>query len=344
MSRVEDTELSGLGDLSVEEVYEHIDSLSELRPGPVDLYKRWERQQWSASALDFTVDREQWQRFDPYTRTGLDEFFTGFFVGEQAVTDTLSPLVMGAPDLESRLFLSTQLVDEARHSYFFDRFYEEVVGLPGSFGERLDRARSLTSSTAFNAIFERDLVDLTDAVRLDPSDYGKWVEAVCLYHFMVEGILALVGQRMILQVLKANNILPAFRAGFTAVTRDESRHVSFAVWALRVAIEKGFESNIASALDRSLENCIRIYANPEFRIVIPKGLPPQARMDPRKNWRFAIESLSKRLRAAGVNAELMTHVEESGWKYVWAAVEEYESRWDEDHPVREWERGEIGAS
>ena len=58
---VERTPLQGLADLSTDVVYTHVDYLGRELPGPVDLYRRWERQQWSATEIDFTVDRQQWQ-------------------------------------------------------------------------------------------------------------------------------------------------------------------------------------------------------------------------------------------------------------------------------------------
>jgi len=338
--RVEKSDMEGLNDLSVEDLYDHIDALTEQRPGPIDLFRRWESQQWSVTDLDFAEDKLQWQLFDPFTRSGLEEFFAGFFVGEQAVTDTLAPLVSAAPDEGSRLFLATQLVDEARHSYFFARFYEEVLGI-SPMADALSSAKRWTDSTAYRNVFERDLVALTDAVRLDPTDYAAWVEAVTLYHMMVEGILALVGQRMLLQLLRANKILPGFRTGFTAVTRDESRHVNFAVWALAGAVKQGMEPSIRRAVDRSLEDCLRVYLNPEYLVVIPEGLPPEARMDPRANWRFGIESLIKRLKSAGVDPEYLKDTDAAWWDAVGKALSEYEEKWGTEHPVRQWERGEV---
>ena len=118
---VETTPLEGLANLQTDVVYTHIDFLGRELPGPVDLYQRWERQQWSATAIDFGVDRQQWQSMHPTVRDRLESTLGGFFYGEQAVTDTLSPLVMGAPDEENRLFLSTQVVDEARHVEVYAR-------------------------------------------------------------------------------------------------------------------------------------------------------------------------------------------------------------------------------
>lgn len=341
--RVEETSLDGLKDVDVEDVYVHMDVLLRDRPGPLDLYRRWEQQQWSASALDFSHDRRQWERFDPFTRDDLQGIFSGFFVGEQAVTDTLSPLLHAAPDEESRLFLATQVVDEARHAYFFARFFEEVLEVGGTIAEAIGYARDWTDSEAYNQVFDRDLVQATDAVRLNPGDYGKWVEGITIYHLMIEGILALTGQRLLLRGLRQSNILPAFRSGFTAVTRDESRHVNFGVWALQQAVGRGYTDAIRSAVDRTFRPCLRIYANPEFRIVIPESIPVESRVDPRMNWSFALDSLTKRLRAAGIDGDYLVALEARGWEIIWEAVGEYERRHGE-HPVRFWERREESVS
>src|SRR5258708_19313290 len=98
---------------------------------------------------------------------------------------------------------------------------------------------------------------------------------------MIEGILALVGQRLLLRLLKNLNLMPAFRAGFTAVTRDGSRHVNYGIWALRRAVTDGEEAHIRAAVDRCLRPCLRIYVNPERLIEIPAALPPNARAAPR---------------------------------------------------------------
>ena len=183
---VETTPLAGLADLSTDVVYTHVEFLGRELPGPIDLYQRWERQQWSATEIDFGVDREQWLGLHPAIRDQLEATFGGFFFGEQAVTDTLSPLVMGAPDEDNRLFLSTQLVDEARHSYFFGRVYHDVLGVAGGLHEALVHVGEVRqgSGGGYGRIFDPDggeLVTMTDAVRRDPGDYRTWVGAVTLY-------------------------------------------------------------------------------------------------------------------------------------------------------------------
>ena len=51
---------------------------------------------------------------------------SSFFIGEQRVAAELGPMMRAAPDEDMRIFLCTQIADEARHVAFFDRFYAEV--------------------------------------------------------------------------------------------------------------------------------------------------------------------------------------------------------------------------
>ena len=51
---------------------------------------------------------------------------SAFFVGEQRVAAELGPMMRACPDEDMRIFLCTQIADEARHVAFFDRFYAEV--------------------------------------------------------------------------------------------------------------------------------------------------------------------------------------------------------------------------
>src|SRR5918992_1158962 len=166
MSRIERRRLTAMtietNDFATEndDVYVQMDWLLQSRPTPIDLYNRWERQNWSTQDLDFSEDAQHWRDMAGLMegfRTELQRTFTLFFVGEQAVTDTLSPLVHAAPDEPSRIFLSTQLVDEARHSVFFSRFFDEVIGLSGGLSEALAQLRDRTVG-GFREVFDRDLV------------------------------------------------------------------------------------------------------------------------------------------------------------------------------------------
>ena len=345
---VEKSSLEALGTLSPDVVYAHVDYLGRELPGPIDLYQRWERQQWSATEIDFSVDRRQWQAMSTSMREQIEGAFLAFFYGEQAVTDTLSPLVHAAPAEEDRLFLATQLVDEARHSYFFARVFNEVLDVAGGLRETLATAADMRfRGGGYGRIFDPEdgeLVTLTDAVRTEPHEYSRWVQAVTIYHLMVEGMLALPGQRNVLRLLRANGLLPAFWAGFTAVTRDESRHVSYGVWALREAVRAGRESDIRTVVDRALPHCLAVGTNPEIKLPRPRDVPPSVRVDPREQWAFVVDAITKRLRTAAVGAEYVADVDQRSWSLIRERVAEYERRHGEEHPVRAWERGEVSAA
>ena len=92
-----------------------------------ELYELWERQQWRTQDLDFSQDRRDWhERFDAEERFARMYGLSSFFIGEQRVAAELGPMMRAAPTEEMRIFLCTQIADEARHVAFFDRFYSEV--------------------------------------------------------------------------------------------------------------------------------------------------------------------------------------------------------------------------
>src|SRR5437660_10792746 len=79
---------------------------------------------------------------------------------------------------------------------------------------------------------------VSERIRQEPGDLAHLVEGITLYHVVVEGTMALAGQRGILEFYRARGLFPAFRGGFTAVARDESRHVVFGVKFLREMIQR----------------------------------------------------------------------------------------------------------
>ena len=80
------------------------------------------------------------------------------------------------------------------------------------------------------------------------------VRGVTVYMIVIEGTLALTGARFMLRSLKEMDVLPGFRAGFTAVNRDESRHVGFGVKFLADAIKEDprHKQTIADTLQETL--------------------------------------------------------------------------------------------
>jgi ribonucleoside-diphosphate reductase beta chain len=199
-----------------------------------ELYALWERQHWATQDLDFTQDRIDWhERIDPQERFERMYGLSSFFIGEQRVTSELGPMMRAAPTEDMRIFLSTQIADEARHVAFFDRFYSEVGVLEA---DGLDERLAETSqhvNPEFTVLFDELLKGRVDRLAAEPEDLECLVEAVTIYHMVIEGMLALTGQHFIIDYNERAGTLPAFVEGFTNVARDEHRHVAFGARFLR---------------------------------------------------------------------------------------------------------------
>jgi len=214
------------------------------------LYELWERQQWATQDLDFTKDRADWEGFDEEERFQRMTGLSAFFIGEQRVTAELGPIMRAIPDEDMRIFLSTQIADEARHVMFFDRFYREVgVYEADGLRERLE-ATSEHLNDDFKTLFDEMLHERVDRLAVAPEDTEVLVEAITLYHMVIEGSLALTGQHFIIDYNEREGTLPGFVEGFTNVARDEHRHVAFGARFLRDMTRR--DDKYAEAIQRTL--------------------------------------------------------------------------------------------
>src|SRR4051795_7311140 len=203
------------------------------------LYELWERQQWATQDLDFSRDRADWhERFDDEERFQRMYGLSAFFVGEQRVAAELGPMMRAAPDEDIRLFLCTQIADEARHVAFFDRFYSEVGVLESEGLEARLAETSQHLNPEFGVLFDELLRRRVDRLAQEPEDTETLVEAVTIYHMVIEGMLALTGQHFIMDFNERQGTLPGFVEGFTRVARDEHRHVAFGARFLRDMVHR----------------------------------------------------------------------------------------------------------
>ncbi|HYM58314.1 MAG TPA: ribonucleotide-diphosphate reductase subunit beta [Solirubrobacteraceae bacterium] len=215
------------------------------------LYELWERQHWATQDIDFTQDRIDW-----HERIGAEERFqrmyglSAFFLGEQRVAAELGPMMRAAPQEDMRIFLCTQSADEARHVAFFDRFYAEVGVLESdNLQDRLEENVQYVNRE-FGVLFDEMLRSKVDRLAAEPEDLEALVEAVTMYHLVIEGMLALTGQHYIMDYNERVGTLPGFVEGFTRVARDEHRHVAFGARFLR-DMARG-DTRHAAAIQRTL--------------------------------------------------------------------------------------------
>jgi ribonucleoside-diphosphate reductase beta chain len=201
-----------------------------------ELYALWERQNWRAHELDFSVDREQWLASPTEAQQDTTWSLGSFYIGEERVTADLAPFLTAAPSGEVEVFLATQLVDEARHAAFFDRFGAEVMALDADdMRGRLKELQALMERPWYD-VFDDGLREVADRIRAKPDDFGLFVEGVTTYHLIIEGVLAMTGQRFILKYMEDHGLYPGFQKGFSLVEQDEHRHIAFGVRFLKDAV------------------------------------------------------------------------------------------------------------
>ena len=299
LERIGRASLKELGDIRIDDVLSFIDRGIENMPSYMDLYRRWEAQQWAVADLDFSLDRKDWLESDELDRKATLWSHRLFFNGEERVTATLAPFVWAAPTPEIEIFLSTQMVDEARHTVFFEKWWHDVVGTEArNMTELLVEIRP-EANEGYNALFYDRLPSTAQRLASNPKDFDAFVEGVTLYHIVIEATIALTGQRFELEAMREQGLTDrGFYRGFTAVARDESRHVNFGIKILQDAVRED-PQRFAPIIQRTLVECLPLISGtldpPDPRYITEFGHTESEILT------FAFESLNKRLRAIGIN-------------------------------------------
>jgi ribonucleoside-diphosphate reductase beta chain len=265
------------------------------------LYNLWEKQQWKTQDLDFSQDKIDW-----HERIPADERFqrmyglSSFFIGEQKVADELGPIMRACPTEAQRIFLCTQIADEARHVRFFDRFFSEVGVLEGT-EELPQRLEALDQhiNDSFRTLFDDLLKTRVDRLAQEPEDREALVEAITLYHMVIEGMLALTGQHFIIEYNERVGTLPGFVEGFSNVARDEHRHIAFGVRFLTDCVREDdrYRGVIQKMLEESLPAADGVIEPPWPEEEDNTELFGASREE---THAFAAQALSRRLKVIGL--------------------------------------------
>jgi len=267
-----------------------------------ELYGLWERQHWAVQDIDFTQDRIDWhERIEADERYARMYGLSSFFIGEQRVAAELGPMMRAAPQEDMRIFLCTQIADEARHVAFFDRFYSEVGvldadGLEGRLAETSEHL-----NPEFTVLFDEMLRARVDRLGAEPEDLETLVEAVTIYHMVVEGMLALTGQHFIIDYNEREGTLPGFVEGFTNIARDEHRHVAFGARFLRDMARE--DPRYATAIQRTLGEVAPVAEG----VLQPKWAPEDEDFvlfgtSVAETRAFAFKALERRMKVIGLVA------------------------------------------
>jgi len=288
-------ELASQGDVGTITDESKLSSVTLMNPQ--QLYELWERQNWQSHTIDFSRDVRDWEAMDDDLREHVAWNLSSFFVGEERVTTQFSGLVMAYESQSEEAFLTTQQVDEARHAQHFNRFYEQVLRIDGTFEDRLQRARR-DLNPAFIEMFDGVLVEWGQRLVEDPANIEAKVDFVVLYHLIIEGTLALTGQNFLTEYMERNGILPGWVEGFRLISQDEHRHVAYGTWLLR---EKAKDPALRERIEQRLVELLPLASD----VLVPRGADPQSYTildyTMEETNAFAFSALNRRLKVIGID-------------------------------------------
>ena len=191
------------------------------------LYHLAKREQWDAE-VDVNWDRP-WVSGEgvpeDVSRLVRQNFATQLFLGEQGAFGLCGQILNMVPDMEAKLYVGTQIVDEARHVEAFAKYAE----FAGGFVTLNPRLIELLTGFVEAETYEQKIVGM---------------------QVFVEG--------MILEVFKAmrkNTPCPILKDMLELVIRDESRHANFGVVYLAKKMR-----DASPALRRKVEDSIGQWA------------------------------------------------------------------------------------
>ncbi|RMG79308.1 MAG: R2-like ligand-binding oxidase, partial [Chloroflexi bacterium] len=193
--------------------------------------KLWEKAKiygiWNPSDIDFSQDKVDYAGLNPEEQDVILRLTSQFQAGEEAVTLDLLPLIMTIAQegrIEEEIYLTSFLWEEAKHTDFFRRFIDEVLGVTSE-----DLTHYHTNN--YRTIFYDALPSALDALRADPSPQAQ-VRAAVTYNMIVEGVLAETGYHAYFSMLRKNNIMPGQIQGIEKLKQDESRHIAYGIFLI----------------------------------------------------------------------------------------------------------------
>jgi len=211
---------------------------------------------WDPAAIDFGQDAEQWPQLSEDERDLLARVGSLFYAGEEAVTRDLLPIayvVGNERRLDDELFVTAWLFEEGKHTDFFRRFLDQVVG---------EAPAGTEHDPLEKRLYDEELAAATSRLFTDQSPAAQ-ARAITTYCLVVESLLADTGQRVLREALDKRRVLPGLRAGLVLVNRDESRHVAYGLHFLQrlMQADTRVAAVIRSTIDELAPLVIRLSDN-----------------------------------------------------------------------------------
>jgi ribonucleoside-diphosphate reductase beta chain len=222
-----------------------------------ELFKKGKREgTWDPDDIDLSQDQADWETLNEDEQEMFLGISSGFYEGEEDVTRTLAPYMYaleGFDDdapfdaVQEEMYLSQQVYEEAKHTDFFSRYFEEVFGTQDTEPLREGGYQEAGYST-------EDLYDTADAL-VEAATAGdqrcirhELAEAYMNYMGIVEAQLARAGYIGfdMMAASKADElgretVLPGFQRAVAKVRQDESRHIENGRWVMGKLAESDHE-------------------------------------------------------------------------------------------------------
>lgn len=206
-----------------------------------ELYYRWEGEQWEATVVDLARDASDWAVVEADGRQALSAALACAWPQGERLGDLLVPFVDSVDSEEDQVFLTSQLVDQARGLVFAERLRTEV-------GIALEPPAHL--DLLFESIQAR-----ADDVRVERAEAEALYEGLLLHNVVYEGVIVATLIGVAGAYLERTSLLPGLRAGLIAFARDLTRHVLFGVQVVQRGVEKDRGAN-AGAIEEVMEKAL----------------------------------------------------------------------------------------
>ncbi len=199
---------------------------------PYRLYQKAKRHGvWNPVDIDFSQDREDWQKLNPIQQQEVLDTIALFIGGEEAVTEDILPMIMAVSKkgwFEEESYLTTFLFEEAKHAEFFSLFLEEI-------GVTDDLSHLL--KPAYRELFD-DILPAAMGRLLEDQSPEAMLDAAVTYNIFAEGVLAETGYWFFYEGLSKINLMPGLMEGIRNIKRDEGRHIGFGTFLIQRLIHE----------------------------------------------------------------------------------------------------------
>ncbi|MGE5322223.1 MAG: ribonucleotide-diphosphate reductase subunit beta [Actinomycetota bacterium] len=177
---------------------------------------------WDPEKIPVAEDRSHWEMISPEQKEQLTKVCALFYEGEVSVADTLAWFMLGMPDPDRRMFLSTQVYEEVKHAEFFELYFREVCG-------KVDTAAYLVPE--YKGVLIDELRKRGEAMgrAITSGDQAELSRTLCMFaaHYMgvIEGTMAVSGYDFFDELLEKTGMFPRLHEGLKLIRADEGRHI-----------------------------------------------------------------------------------------------------------------------